>query len=46
MMSVMRRLNYLYMGHLADGVYETAMKLYSLKPAFHVKNENRRNNTG
>ena len=34
------------MGHLTDGVYEAAMKLYSLKPAFHVKNENRRNITG
>jgi hypothetical protein len=46
MMSVMWWLNYLYMGHLVAGVYETPVKLYSLKPVFHVKNENSRNKAG
>jgi hypothetical protein len=46
MMSVMSGLNYLYTGHLMDGINKTLVKLYSLKLAFHGKNETSRNNAG
>jgi len=46
MMSVMSGLNYLYSGHLADGINKTLVKLYSLNMAFHGKNETSRNNAG
>ena len=45
-MSVMSGLNYLYKGHLADGINKTLVKLYSLKLAFHGKNETSHNNAG